>query len=284
MTWLLCFLAIDPHRITINGEFPVLALERRARRGHHAGMARIADDQPVSIFRLFWRMGGWITLIFIALLLVLTLISHTTLNLANRFDQEGRETAADIVDKRREVTTDSDGDREVTYYFDLRFETHEGERVVVSRSVGSSLYHRHEIGERLPIWYLQSDPERTELNRGENRTTSIVTRWIALVFGLGALVAMWIPGRWAVAAVRARRYGARETAHVTGMKATNYRVNNKYRYRLTWKEASGRQGESLAYKEHQLEPYRPGQEIVVYQGIKRAWWSGDIGERPGGGR
>ena len=75
--------------------------------------------------------------------------------------------------------------------------------------------------------------------------------------------------------------GARETARVTGTKRTNYRVNNRYRYRLTWEEQSGRHGESLAYKEHHLTPYQPGQEITVYQGIKRAWWSGDVGERPG---
>ncbi|MGP6085564.1 hypothetical protein [Antarctobacter jejuensis] len=243
-------------------------------------MATIADDKPVPLWRLFWRMGGWITLIFLVVLLVLTIISQSTLSLANRFDAEGRETAADLVDKRREVTTDSDGDEEITYYFDLRFETLEGDLVVVSRSVGSSEYHKREIGDRIPIWYLQSQPGTTELTRGENRSTSTVTRWIALIFGIGALIAIWIPGRKAVAAVRARRYGAREAAEILGTKCTNIKVNNRYRYRLTWKEQSGRVGESLAYKEEQLEGFRPGETITVYQGIQRAWWSGDVGERP----
>ncbi len=243
-------------------------------------MANVADDKPVPLWRLFWRMGGWITLIFLLFLMILTFVSQATLSLAHRFDAEGRETAADLLDKRQVETTDSDGDREVTYYFDLRFETYEGEWVEVSRSVGSREYRAREIGDRIPIWYLQSQPGTTELDRGENRSTSTVTRWIALVFGIGALVAMWFPARWAVAAVRARRYGTRENAEVLGTKTTRYQINNRYRYRLTWKEKSGRVGESLAYKEEKLSGFQPGSKITVYQGIKRAWWTGDVGERP----
>lgn len=244
-------------------------------------MAQVAGDSPVPLWRLFWRMGGWLTLVFVLILCILTFISHLTLTLAHRFDAEGRETAADLLDKYQRVTTDSDGDREVTYYFQLRFETNRGEMIDLTRTVGSSLYRNNDIGDRVPIWYLESQPDRTEMRRGETRTASIITRWFALVFGIAALLAMWFPGRKAVAAVRARRYGARETARVTGTERTNYRVNNRYYYRLTWEEQSGRHGESLAYKEHQLTPYQPGQEIIVYQGIKRAWWTGDVGERPG---
>lgn len=247
-------------------------------------MTKVADDKPVPLWRLFWRMGGWVTLIFLAIFLLMTLFSQLSLKLAERFDAEGRETAADLLDKYERVTTDSDGDRETTYYFVLRFETQTGKTVSVTDTVGSGTFYRTEVGDRVPVWYLESEPETIELSRGENRTASMVTRWIALVFGIAALVAMWFPGRWAVAAVRARRYGARETARITGTKRTGYQVNNRYRYRLTWREQSGRIGESLAYKEHQLEPFRPGDEITVYQGIQRAWWSGDVGERPGADR
>lgn len=244
-------------------------------------MAKLADDKPVPLWRLFWRMGGWITLIFLVFLGFLTFFSSLSLSLANRFDTEGRETEALVVDKYQTVTTDSDGDREVTYYFVLHFETNRALPVELDRSVGSGIYHKTAVNTRIPIWYLETEPDRIEVSRGENRSASVIMRWIALVFGIAALVALWIPARWAVAAVRARRYGARETATVTGTKATNYRVNNRYRYRLTWEEPSGRSGESLAYKEEQLDSFRPGDKITVYQGIKRAWWSGDVGERPG---
>lgn len=244
-------------------------------------MAQVAGERPVPLWRLFWRMGGWLTLVFVLFLLILTFISHFSLTLAEKFDIEGRETAAEVLDKYERVTTDSDGDREITYYFVLRYDTRRGNTVEITRSVGSSLYRQTDPETRIPIWYLESDPETIEVNRGENRTASVITRWIALVFGIAALVAMWFPGRKAVAAVRARRHGTRETAQITGVEPTNYRVNNRYRYRLTWKENNGRTGESLAYKEEQLDGYRRGDTITIYQGIKRAWWTGDVGERPG---
>ncbi|SMX36026.1 DUF3592 domain-containing protein [Maliponia aquimaris] len=242
-------------------------------------MAKVAGSDPVPVWRLFWRMGGWVMLIFVVIVLVLTMVSQSTLSLAQRFDVEGRETTAEVTDKYERVSTDSDGDREVTYYFELRFDTQRGDTVGVTRSVGSSTYNDAAVGDRVPIWYLNSEPGTIELSRGENRTTSIVTRWIALGFGALMLAALWVPGRKAVAAARARRYGRRETAVVTGLKQTSYRVNNRHRYRLTWREDSGRIGESLAYKEDALDGYKPGDKITIYQGIQRAWWSGDVGER-----
>lgn len=258
---------------------PSRPLDPGVAQRHDARMVQVAGNDPVPVWRLFWRMGGWVTLIFALFVFVLTMVSQSTLTLAHRFDVEGRETAADLVDKYERVSTDSDGDREVTYYFELRFDTRRGDTVQVSRSVGWSTYRDTAVGDPVPIWYLDSEPETIELSRGENRTTSIVTRWVALVFGALMLAALWIPGRKAVAAARARRYGRRETAVITGLKQTSYKVNNRYRYRLTWREQSGRIGESLAYKEEELKGYAAGQKITVYQGIKRAWWSGDVGDR-----
>ncbi len=225
-------------------------------------------------------MGGWLALVFGASLLLLTVISNSSLGLAQRFDNEGREASAQVLDRYERVTTDSDGDRKVTYYLELRFETRQGEQITVTRSVGSSVYNRTTVGEVHRIWYLESEPDRIEVSRGENRSTATITRWVALIFGLLTLGALWIPGRKAVAAVRARRYGARETAVVTGLTRTSYRVNNRYRYRLTWREDSGRVGQSLAYREDELSAFPADTKITVYQGLKRAWWSGDVGERP----
>ena len=35
------------------------------------------------------------------------------------------------------------------------------------------------------------------------------------------------------------------------------------------------------YPYDEIDSYPSGSEIAVYQGIKRAWWTGDVGERPG---
>lgn len=236
-------------------------------------------DSPVSFLRLFWRMGGWLSLIPLVIILGLTLASHLTLGLADRFDTEGRETIGTVIDREISISRDSDGDESRSYLLTIRFDTSAGRGVATRKSTGSTFYHEHDIGSDLPLWYLDSDPDRIELSRGENRTASTITQFLALVFGGLCLVALWFPARRAVAALRARMYGAEETARVLDIQRSNITVNNHRLYRLSWQEKSGRRGQSLAYRREVLEPWQPGSAITVYQGIKRAWWSGDVGLR-----
>lgn len=245
-------------------------------------MAKVAGSGPVPLWRLFLRMGGGFAVAFAVALVVLTLIADWQLGLAQRFEVEGRETVATVRDKYITESTDSDGDRTVSYYLVLDFVTDRGEQVGVDRSVDRAAFTRAAPGDTMPIWYLETEPNRTELRRGETLTGSRVAQWIGLLFGLLTLGCFWHSGRKAVAAVRARRHGAREVAQVTGIKETGVKVNNKSRYRLTWREASGREGESLMYPREEIDGYRAGSEIAVYQGIKQAWWVGDVGERADG--
>lgn len=235
----------------------------------------------MPLWRLFLRMGGWFAIASAVPLLVLTLVSSHQLGIAERFETEGRETVATVVDKYYTESTDSDGDRTVTYYLVLDYVTDAGEEMQISRSVGSGEYNRAKSGDRMPIWYLESEPDRTELSRGEHKRGSRIAQVIGLIFGALTLGALWYAGGRAVAAVRARRYGAQETATVTGLKRTAVSVNKKSRYRVTWREQNGREGESLMYPYEELDDLPVGAEITIYQGIKRAWWTGDVGERPG---
>lgn len=240
-------------------------------------MAHVAQDHPVSFLRLFWRMGGWVTLICGVILLVFTLISHATLGLAERFDAEGLKATATVLDRTYTESVDSDGDKTTTYYLSIVFETDVGREVRLKPSVGSSLYDRTRIGDEIPVWYLQSDPSQIETRRGQNRSAATVTQVIGAVFGVVMLVALWVPGGRAVSALRARRYGRRDMAEVTGLKKTGWTVNKEHRYRLQWRDSAGRAGESLAYKQDRLTPYRVGSKVPVYQGLKRTWWEGDVG-------
>lgn len=243
-------------------------------------MADLAKD-PVSVWRLFLRMGGWFAVAFAVPLIILTLISSWQLGVAERFELEGRETLATVSDKYFTESTDSDGDRSVDYYLVLDFVTDRGEEIQINRSVSSGQYNRGQIGSTLPIWYLETEPHRTELRKGEHKSGSRIAQVIGLIFGALTLGFGWYAGRWSVAAVRARRYGTREMATVTGLKRTNVRVNKKSRYRLTWRESSGREGESMMHKRADVAQFPIGSEVLIYQGIKRAWWVGDVGERPG---
>ncbi|WGW03044.1 DUF3592 domain-containing protein [Tropicibacter oceani] len=242
-------------------------------------MAKVTLDRPVPIHKLYLRMGGWFSLAFLGSLLVLTLVSHFALGLAIRFETEGRQTTARIMDKYYTESTDSDGDREVTHYLVLDYMTNSGAQMEISRSVSLSVYNRARVHDTMPIWYLDSEPDRTELTQGANRSAATVTQIIALVFGTLMLGGLWYSGSRAIAAVRARRFGAEETAEVTEIAATSVTINNRRMYRLKWREASGRTGQSLMYRASALAGFGPGSQITVYQGIKRAWWQGDTGPR-----
>lgn len=242
-------------------------------------MAKVATTHPVPIWSLFLRMGGWFALVFLVVFLILTLISQTTLSLAKRFEVEGRQTTASVLDKYYSESRDSDGDVSIIYYLSLEFVAQSGDQHRVSTSVSSSRYNQTQISSTVPIWYLESEPERIELKRGANQTASTITQIIALIFGLLTLGGVWYSGSRSVAAVRARRFGTEERAEVLQLARTNVTVNGQSRYRLEWREASGRTGKSLMYPRAELEPYAGARDIVIYQGIKRAWWSGDVGPR-----
>lgn len=224
-------------------------------------------------------MGGWLVFVFALPFLILTLISHSQLKLADRFDAEGREASATVAGKYYRESTDSDGDRTVSYYLNLAFTTDAGEEIEITRSVSRARYHTTQEGDAIPLWYLESDPAETELSRGETRSGSRITQIIGLVFGLLTLGALWFTGGRAVAATRARKYGAEETATVTGHERTGVRINNRPRYRLTWRDATGRSGKSMMHERGDIDVFPVGSEITVYQGLKRAWWAGDVGRR-----
>lgn len=240
-------------------------------------MAHVAQDHPVSFFRLFWRMGGWLVLIFGSGFLLLSLVNHFAFGLAERFDAEGIETSAQVIDRYYTESVDSDGDKTITYYLEIDFKTNAGRPMRLKPSVGSALYNRTRIGDNIPVWYLQSDPSRIETRRGQNRSAATVTQIIGAIFGLLMLGGVWFPGSKAVSALRARRYGRRDMAEVTGLKQTRWKVNEQYRYRLQWRDSDGRNGESLAYRRDRLTPYRVGSKVPVYRGLRRTWWEGDVG-------
>ncbi len=242
-------------------------------------MARQAASRPVPLWRLFLRMGGWISFIFAAGSIAITLIANLQTTLADRFDAEAVETVATVADKYTETSTDSDGDTTVSYYFDMAFDTRTGARMRVSHSFSRARYNATGIGDTLPLWYLPSEPDRFEMERGAYRSSAGIAQVIGLVNGVIFLVLFWFPARWAVEAVRARRYGERMQAKVTRHHRTGVRINNKPRYRLVWQGADGREGKSMLHAYDTLQAHPVGSTVAVYQGLKRSWWEGDTGAR-----
>lgn len=232
------------------------------------------------MLRLFLKMGGWFPLIIALPLLVVTLIGQLSHNTAQRFEEEGLSATAEVLSKFYTESTDSDGDTTRTYWFTLSFTTQSKQVIITKRSVNSSEYRSAKMGDELEILYLRSDPEVTEVTHGSHAYGAKVAQIILLVIGVIWLGLLWVTGRWTVEALRARRYGSREEAVVQEIHKTNVRVNNRPRYRLIWTDSNGKEGKSLMRKWADVDQFQRGDRIVIYQGLKRSWWVGDIGDRP----
>jgi hypothetical protein len=242
-------------------------------------MSEDAPLPPVSMLRLFFRMGGWFVVGVTVAFLGVTAVAQLFFGAAQRFEAEGRPVVALVTEKRVAEGRDSDGDRTVTYWLTLEYVTGAGEEIRQATTVTMGEYRAAEEGEALEIWYLESDPTRVEVTKGENAGSARVFRVMSLVLGVIWLGLFWLVGRWVVEAVRARRYGACERAEVTEVYRTAISVNNRPRYRVKWCDGQGRPGQSLLEKRRDVEKVRPGDRVRIYQGLKRAWWAKDIGDR-----
>jgi len=190
-------------------------------------MVLVIPAYPVPLFRLFWKMGGWVVMITGVLLVVFTLISHFNLKTAKRFEAEGRSAVAVILNKEKTTQREPDGDTKINYWLTLEFVTGLGEDVTVRRSIGKSRYRSVQEGDAQTVFYLASEPDRIELSQGSHQKGARITQWIALFAGLIWLAALWMTGGWAVSAVRARRFGNREQALVQEVMQTGLKINNQ---------------------------------------------------------
>ncbi len=234
---------------------------------------------PVSLFRLFSRMGGWIVLVIGVFLLFFTWISHLSLEEAKRFETDGQMAEATVLKKYTTTSRETDGGEETDYWLEFTFITQAKDQIVKKETVNTSLYKEVDVGGTFDLFYLPSEPSEVETSPGSNRMLSRLTQGFALVFGLVWLAGFWRVGRWAVDGARARRYGTRHRVKVTSIDRTNVRINNRPRYRLTWVGPNGDPGRSLLQRGSWVEDIKPGDTVDIYQGVKTGWWVGDVGER-----
>lgn len=213
------------------------------------------------------------------LLLIFTVFSQLALKTAQRFEAEGQAASAQVSERYTTIKTDADGDQSTSYWLTFTYVTSDKQEITLTQTVGTSLYRRVQPGGSFDLLYLASDPHRVETNPGSNRSSSKVAQSVALVFGVIWLVSLWKIGGWAVAAVRARRYGTREKVKVTRIHRTRFKINKKPRYRLNWEDSAGREGASLLHMDIELSGLNAGDMIDIYQGVKQSWWIGDVGER-----
>ena len=244
-------------------------------------MSGEARQKPPTGVQLFLKMGGWFVLILGAILLLLSVVGQANFMTAERFEREGRMAQAEVVKKYTSEHRDQDGDLEITYRLVVAFITAQEDAVEVDRSVGKALYQRVETGGFVDVLYLESEPQKVELAQGSNREGATFLKRLCLVLGLCWLAGLWVVGGWAVAAARARRYGTGEDALVAEVRESRININNRPRFRLVWVDTQGREGASLLHIWDDLAHFKAGDRVAIYRGVKRSWWVGDIGVRPG---
>ncbi|WP_120501795.1 DUF3592 domain-containing protein [Roseovarius sp. EL26] len=237
-------------------------------------------QRPPSVVQLFLKMGGWFVLVLGGLILLISVVGQSNFKTAERFENEGRLAQAEVVKKYTSEHREPDGDIEITYRLVAQFTPTGGDLTKVDRSVPRSFYDDVEEGGRVELLYLPNQPSKVELTRGANRAGATFLSRLSLVLGMIWLVALWVVGRWAVAGVRARRFGTREEALVSEVKQSMITINGRARFRLVWVDAQGREGTSLLHVWDDLAHFKTGDRVMIYHGVKRSWWAGDIGTRP----
>lgn len=246
---------------------------------HTSPMARPDETVPAPFWWLFYKLSGWVALVFLIPCLIMVGISAFSFSMAKRFDENGLETTARIEQLYFEETTDSDNDTVITYYLDLTYQTRDGAQMALTQDVTEDVFERSEKGASMQIWYLADDPDTIEVTRGDNLTLGRVTRVIAIVLGLIAgSIAVFIGWR-TLDAIRARRSGKIVTGKVLRIARSAWEVNGTPRYRVVWQERGGPEGYSLLYKQDEIQGLSIGSEITLYKGRKYAWWRGDVGPR-----
>lgn len=240
----------------------------------------VSGPKPsVSLFRLFTKMGGWLVLVLGAISLILSLISQSNLGLAKRFEAEGLEATAIVSERFIEKMKGDEGRNKTAFFLVLKFTSEAGQEVTAQQKVSRSDYEKLIEGSEVRLRYLASKPGMVKLTPGQYRSSSSLLQVMALLTGLPFLAGLFVVGGWAVSAVRARRYGLRETAMVQEVRYTGLKLNSRRRLRLIWRDARGREGASILRREAELREFKPGDQIEIYQGVKRSWWIGDVGER-----
>ena len=241
-------------------------------------MANPNSYPPKSLFILFFKVGGAQVLIFVSWVVMFGWISEVELGSAQQFAEDGIVTSAHVADKYSERKKSASGKRKLRYYLDLEYETQSGDEISLSRSVQSTEYNHVEAGDVIEITYLRSNPQKIEVTKGRNFRTGRFLRTLTWLSAFAVLAGVWVYGRRALDAFRARKYCQCEEVNVIEVRKSGWWIFGKS-YRLIWRESTGREGKSLPQKADKLMGFRPGDRIVVFNGDKRSWWIGDVGER-----
>ncbi|OSQ50763.1 DUF3592 domain-containing protein [Marivita geojedonensis] len=244
-------------------------------------MGYAKDKKPLPLWRLFWNMGGYFTLFGAAIVIVTLLIFNEKAKSEQEFALHGEVATAELVRNyttRKRKTTGTVGSKTV-YNFSLRYETVQGMAVSSDRRVERHLFYAYDEGSEFEIKYLPDNPQKTRIGDDDYARSAAEALRIAILLAVITTIISGYVLRQAMAARHARDHGRRETAKVVRVQKTWVRGVKDWQSRLIWMDSSGQEHKSRLYEYDEIKDFEPGQTIAFYRGKKRAWWTGDVGER-----
>lgn len=239
-------------------------------------------DRPRGWFGLFFRLGGWLSLIAALVMMVMAGLMLGYARSAMLFDRDGVTTQAQILHRRSEVEWD-DGEATRTYFVRFSFDTPTMHTVNVERVVPLRVYDETVVGQRRDIRYLPYEPEQFEHTVGINATNGRISRMVGWAVGAIGLGTLWFFGMKTNRAILARQHGEELVAEVTEVRRLKIEVNGRQQARLHWRLPDGAEGRSLMRDANGLVMYAPGDRITVFRRGRDMWWEGDVGPRGAGG-
>jgi len=219
---------------------------------------------PVSLFRLAMRGHVWLLVFPVILSVVFGVGGLMALQSAQQLSAHGIDGTAVVTGKDVRESRDSEGRRSYTYYLSYDWALQGGGAHSGRSDVSRSRYNATAIGDRIPIVYVQHDPDIHEVEPGSNAT-------IALLFlGVEAVTLLVLGGlgmflyRRIAAQLRAGRNGEVREARVLSFEETNTTVNRHRMWRMHWRDATGALGQSGMMRRDRFDDFPEGSVIVVY--------------------
>ncbi len=228
-----------------------------------------------------WSVAGWIFLTLLALGVIFSAVAMYQIREGWELRTQGIEVPGQVIDLS--VSTRSCGkdnrstctDYKVSYDFEAA-----GELRTDSTTVAAGFYRDLQVGQTLPVRYLNDDPLVNEIELGSTLTGGVFMSVLALGFLGGGGYAVRGRLRLARRMIGLRENGRMMRAVVTERKPSGTKVNNVTLWTLKWRDDAGGTGESRLQKEGQLP--QVGENITVYvdpDGVQAAVWEGDCGTR-----
>lgn len=140
------------------------------------------------IYRIFWRSGGWIAILFVWLGLIIAASGVLTLQNATHLAANGVTTTAQITNKTAQDTTEEAS--RIDYFVEYTLATPNG-TFAGQAKVNREYYFSVSEGEVVSLRYLAETPEVHELYDGDLKRSGQATSVVGAGFtGLGLLITL----------------------------------------------------------------------------------------------